>query len=173
MKRVHALIAAVLVITAPLLLSVFSLAATPADGGSRSAPLHAVAGAADVAVCAWVVDTQNNAAVPGATVTLLGRFGGTWQTLTSGVSDATGHVLLTYRGDTPDRYALVKTNPPGYNSVSAGGSGWTVVSPDRVESPDGALGCATFVVVAVQPTATFTSTPRPTATPGNTPTKTP
>ncbi|GAB4410994.1 MAG: hypothetical protein Kow00123_24670 [Anaerolineales bacterium] len=126
-----------------------------------------------MSVCAWVVDTQNNAAVSGAAVSLLGRFGGTWQTLANGVSDATGHVLLTYSGDAPDRYALVKTNPPGYNSVSAGGSGWTVVSPDRVESPDGALGCATFVVVAIQPTATFTPTPRPTSTPGNTPTKTP
>jgi len=173
MKRTPLLFAIVPVVIALLSLSVFSLAAAPTGSGANPAPRYAAPDAANVSVCAWVVDTQNNAAVPGAPVSLLGRFGGTWQTLASGVSDATGHVLLTYSGDTPDRYALVKTNPPGYNSVSAGGSGWTVVSPDRVESPDGALGCATFVVVAVQPTSTPTSTPRPSATPGNTPTRTP
>ena len=173
MKRTPLLFAIVPVVIALLSLSVFSLAAAPTGSGANPAPLYAAPDAANVSVCAWVVDTQNNAAVPGAPVSLLGRFGGTWQTLASGVSDATGHVLLTYSGDTPERYALVKTNPPGYNSVSAGGSGWTVVSPDRVESPDGALGCATFVVVAVQPTSTPTSTPRPSATPGNTPTRTP
>ena len=173
MKRTPLLFAIVPVVIALLSLSVFSLAAAPTGSGANPAPRYAAPDAANVSVCAWVVDTQNNAAVPGAPVSLLGRFGGTWQTLASGVSDATGHVLLTYSGDTPDRYALVKTNPPGYNSVSAGGSGWTVVSPDRVESPDGALGCATFVVVTVQPTSTPTSTPRPSATPGNTPTRTP
>lgn len=173
MKRTLVSLVCLAVVVVLLSLSMFSLAAAPADTGPHAALPRALPEAANVSVCAWVVDTQNNAAVPGAGVSLLGRFGGVWQTLATGVSDATGHVLLTYSGDTPDRYALVKTNPPGYNSVSAGGSGWTVVSPDRVESPDGALGCATFVVVAVQPTATFTATPRPSATPGATPTRTP
>ncbi len=136
------------------------------------ATLNLLTASADVSLCAWVVDTEAGDAVPGAQVVLLGLRGATWETLASGVTDSAGHVLLNYSGESPDRYALVKTNPSGYNSVSASGEGWTTISPDRVEAPPGALGCATFVVAAIQPPATATSTPRPTKTPGNTPTHT-
>ncbi len=136
------------------------------------AALNLLAAPADMSLCAWVVDTDVGNAVPGAQVDLLGLRGATWETLASGVTDGAGHVLLNYSGEDPDRYALVKTNPSGYNSVSATGSGWTVISPDRVESPPGTLGCATFIVVAVQPPPTATSTPRPSKTPGTPPTAT-
>ena len=146
----------------------FAVASVLAPGAPRPemAPVN-------ISLCAWAVDTQASTAVPGAHVSLMGLFSGTWQTLTSGTTDATGHVLLNYSGEGPERYALVKTNPAGYHSVSASGEGWTTISPDRVEAPAGTLGCATFVLAQDQAPPTATSTPRPTRTPGATPTFTP
>ena len=174
MKRFSVTLGTIPILIALFSLSVFSLTAVPTSAGPQAAPVK-VDAAAPIAIslCAWVVDTANNDAVPGAPVSLLGLYSGSWQTLASSVTDGAGHVLLNFDGEGPERFALVKTNPPGYNSVSATGSGWTVISPDRVESPPGTLGCATFVVVSLQATSTPTATPRPTNTPGNTPTRTP
>ena len=174
MRRTPVLLATIPILVALLSFSVFGLTAVPSSARLQGEPATVAPEApVTLSLCAWVVDTANNSVVPGAPVSLLGLFAGSWQTLASGVTDSAGHVLLNFDGEGPERFALVKTNPSGYNSVSATGSGWAVISPDRVESPPGTLGCATFVVVAIQPSATPTATPRPSNTPGNTPTKTP
>ena len=96
--------------------------------------LNLLTATADVSLCAWVVDTGSGNAVAGAQVALLGLRGATWETLASGVTDGAGHVLLNYSGEDPDRYALVKTNPSGYDSVSASGEG--LLDHDRLGAED-------------------------------------
>ncbi|MGQ9584820.1 MAG: hypothetical protein ACUVXG_05415 [Anaerolineae bacterium] len=112
--------------------------------------------------------------VEGAMASLFIYDGTTWTLVDQTFSDASGHFDLSYAGPSPQGYAIVETNLPGYISLYAvGPPGWIVVSPDevRVYDPSPDVGCVEFYDLILQPPVTYTPTPTP--TPTRTPTATP
>ncbi|MGQ9593630.1 MAG: hypothetical protein ACUVXH_03770, partial [Anaerolineae bacterium] len=116
--------------------------------------------------------------IEGAMVSLFVYDGTVWTLVDQTFSDVSGHFDLSYAGPSPQGYAIVETNLPGYISLYAEGPpGWTVVSPDevRVYNPEPEVGCVNFYDLLLQPPLTYTPTPTPTptSTPTATPTETP
>lgn len=109
----------------------------------------------------------------GAMATLFVYDGTVWTAVDQTFSDSSGHFDLSYAGPSPQGYAIVETNLPGYISLySAGPPGWISISPDevRIYDPDPEVGCVYFYDLILQPPNTFT--PTPTDTPTSTPTPT-
>jgi len=111
--------------------------------------------------------------IEGAMATLFAYDGTVWTAVDQVFSDASGHFDLSYAGPSPEGYAIVETNLPGFLSLYASGPpGWTVVSPDevRVYDPDPDVGCVFFYDLILQPPNTYTPTPTATDTATATPT---
>jgi len=116
--------------------------------------------------------------IEGAMASLFVYDGTVWTLVDQTFSDVSGHFDLSYAGPSPQGYAIVETNLPGYISLYAEGPpGWIVVSPDevRVYNPKPEVGCVNFYDLILQPPLTYTPTrtPTPTSTSTPTPTETP